>query len=81
MSFECDGVKDDFAVNEDNFELGDIFICSEVAAKNAKKFGKDLNAELELLTVHGMLHLCGYDHIKDDEAEVMENLEKEILDA
>ena len=37
--------------------------------------------EISLLLVHGLLHLCGYDHIADDEAEVMEKREAEILEA
>lgn len=61
-------------------DLGDIFICKEVAAENAKKFGTSLENELNLLVVHGCLHLCGYDHMNDDEAKIMEAREEEILD-
>ena len=62
-------------------DLGDIFICKEIAADNAKKFGTSLENELNLLVVHGCLHLCGYDHMNDDEAKIMEAREEEILDA
>lgn len=78
LSFECDGVKDAFNADE-QFEFGDIFICYEVALSNAKKFNTTIEDELKLLTVHGMLHLCGYDHIEDDQAIVMENREEELL--
>ena len=37
--------------------------------------------EISLLVVHGLLHLCGYDHIEDDEAEIMEALERKLLSA
>lgn len=80
LSFECDGVSDDFVSNGD-FELGDIFICYEVASQNAKKFNSSIDSEIKLLVVHGMLHLCGYDHINEDEAKVMEAKEDKILDA
>lgn len=62
-------------------DLGDIFICIEVAEENAKKFNTTIENELRLLVVHGCLHLCGYDHISEDEASVMEAREEEILDA
>lgn len=62
-------------------DLGDIFICEEVAAENAKKFGTSLENEINLLIVHGCLHLCGYDHMNDEEAKLMEAREEEILDA
>lgn len=62
-------------------DLGDIFICREVAQENAKKFNTTLDKEINLLVVHGLLHLCGYDHIEDEDAEVMEAREEELLDA
>lgn len=62
-------------------DLGDIFICKEVAAENAKKYNTTLDSEINLLIVHGMLHLCGYDHTTDKEAKIMEEREEEILDA
>lgn len=79
LSFECDGVNDQFNTDE-VFDYGDIFICYEIALQNSKKFNTCINNELKLLIVHGMLHLCGYDHIVDAEAEIMENKEEELLD-
>lgn len=62
-------------------DLGDIFICVDVAEENASKFNTTLENELKLLVVHGCLHLCGYDHMNDEEAKIMEAREEEILDA
>lgn len=82
LSFECDSIDDDFVVDNDSvFELGDIFICADIAKENAQRLNTSFDSELKLLTVHGMLHLCGYDHMNDEEAEIMEKLEEEILDA
>ena len=84
LSFECDGVDDDMPVFEGGdaaFELGDIVIAPDVAERQTQEFGTTFEGEISLLLVHGLLHLCGYDHIEDDEAEVMEAREKEILTA
>ena len=63
------------------FELGDIVIAVDVAMRQTEEFGTTFQEEIELLLTHGLLHLCGYDHIEDDEAEVMEALERRILAA
>ena len=84
LSFECDGVDDEASEDADDapvFELGDIVIAPDVAERQTKEFGTTLEEEVSLLLVHGVLHLCGYDHIEDDEAEVMEAREDEILAA
>ena len=59
--------------------LGDIVICPAVAAANAREHEVSLEAELELLVVHGCLHLLGWDHEVDAEAEAMEAREAEHL--
>ena len=59
--------------------LGDLVIAVPVVAEEAREQGKTLDAHWAHMVVHGCLHLLGYDHIKDDEAEIMENLEREIL--
>ncbi len=59
--------------------LGDLVICRPVVEKEAKEQDKILHHHWAHLVVHGCLHLLGYDHVKDDEAEVMEELEKQIL--
>ncbi|TDK33632.1 rRNA maturation RNase YbeY [Luteimonas terrae] len=59
--------------------LGDLVICAPVVAREAAEQGKPLNAHYAHLTVHGVLHLLGWDHEDDQEAEAMEQLEREIL--
>lgn len=59
--------------------LGDLVICAPVVAREAKEQGKPLNDHYAHLTVHGTLHLLGWDHEDDKEAEAMEQLEREIL--
>jgi probable rRNA maturation factor len=59
--------------------LGDIIIAYETLMREAKDEGKPVLDHLIHLTVHGVLHLAGYDHETDDDAERMEALEREIL--
>ena len=59
--------------------LGDLVICAPVVAREAAEQGKALSAHYAHLTVHGVLHLLGWDHEDDKEAEAMEQLEREIL--
>ncbi|WP_295937869.1 rRNA maturation RNase YbeY [uncultured Xanthomonas sp.] len=59
--------------------LGDLVICAPVVAREAAEQDKPLNAHYAHLTVHGVLHLLGWDHEDDKEAEAMEQLEREIL--
>ncbi|WP_386689810.1 rRNA maturation RNase YbeY [Lonepinella sp. MS14437] len=59
--------------------LGDLVICRQVVGKEAVEQGKPLIAHWAHLVVHGSLHLLGYDHIEQDEAEEMESLETEIM--
>lgn len=84
LSFECDNLEDEmsgFGLEEDIYELGDIVIAVDVAERQTKEFGTNLEEEITLLLVHGLLHLCGYDHIEDDEAEIMEAREAELIAA
>lgn len=59
--------------------LGDIALAYGVCAREAVEQGKTLADHLSHLTVHGVLHLAGYDHQTDDEAQVMEDLERRVL--
>lgn len=59
--------------------LGDIVICAHIVEKEALEQQKQLEAHWAHLTTHGVLHLLGYDHIEDHEAQQMENLEVHIL--
>ncbi|MCE1181285.1 MAG: rRNA maturation RNase YbeY [Rhodocyclales bacterium] len=61
--------------------LGDLVICPEVVAREAAEQNKPLAAHYAHLTVHGMLHLQGWDHEDDAEAQEMEDEEREILAA
>jgi probable rRNA maturation factor len=59
--------------------LGDLVICAPVVAREAKEQSKPEIAHWAHMVVHGTLHLQGYDHIEDDEADAMEALEVSIL--
>ena len=69
-------------VNEEPVEgiLGDLMLCPPVAERQAETAGHDLGAELELLTVHGILHLLGYDHAEPAEHAEMFGLQDQLLD-
>ncbi len=83
LSFECDNVPFEGEVfdNALEYELGDIIIAPDVALRQTEEFNTTFAEEITLLIVHGLLHLCGYDHIEDKEAEIMESLEDEIIKA
>lgn len=59
--------------------LGDLVICAPVVSREAQTQNKELMAHWAHMVVHGVLHLKGYDHQDDAEADTMENLETEIL--
>jgi probable rRNA maturation factor len=59
--------------------LGDIAIACEIVVREAREQGRTVSEHLAHLAVHGYLHLLGYDHQTDGEAEHMEGLEREIL--
>lgn len=58
---------------------GDIVLCAAIVKKEAGQQHKNLLAHYAHLTVHGVLHLQGYDHIEDTEAAAMEQMETQIL--
>lgn len=64
---------------DDGELLGDIMICVAQAKRQAKEIGHPLKRELEYLTVHGIYHLLGYDHIKAADAKRMRAKEKKIM--
>ncbi len=80
-----------FAFNDDKSELGqivdkniphmlgEIFICIPQALRQANQIGNSVERELSFLFVHGLLHLLGYDHMKEEDAKVMFALQEEIL--
>jgi probable rRNA maturation factor len=59
--------------------LGDVVLCPQVAAAQAHDAGHSTQAELELLAVHGILHLLGYDHAEPDEKAEMFGLQERLL--
>lgn len=59
--------------------LGDLVVCAPVVAREAAEQGKSLEAHWAHMLVHGTLHLLGYDHIEEAEAEEMEALETGVL--
>lgn len=60
--------------------LGDIALCPEFAVEQAAAAGHSLGQELALLTVHGVLHLLGYDHAEPDEEKEMFALQRRLLE-
>jgi probable rRNA maturation factor len=61
-------------------QLGDLLICAPVVAREAGEQHRPESDHWAHLTIHGVLHLLGYDHVQADEAEIMESLETEILE-
>lgn len=59
--------------------LGDLVICADVVAEEAAEQGKQAKDHWAHMVIHGCLHLLGFDHINDNEAEEMEALERQIL--
>ncbi|BDY03613.1 rRNA maturation RNase YbeY [Ferrimonas sp. YFM] len=59
--------------------IGDLVICAEVVEKEAKEQQKTARDHWAHMVVHGCLHLIGYDHLEDEEAEQMEALETRVL--
>ncbi len=60
--------------------LGDVYICPSVAARNAPDHAGTYDDEMALLVVHGILHILGMDHVDNEEAEAMEQRERELLE-
>ena len=78
ISFAIQDDLEDF--EEENKDLGDIFINIDYACKQAKEYGHSYEREICFLFTHGLLHCLGYDHMEEKDAEVMFKLQDEILD-
>lgn len=76
LSFPMDELKP-FSASEGPGIIGDIVICPQFAAKQATNHS--VADEISLLTVHGVLHLLGFDHVKPDEHKVMFDLQEKTL--
>ena len=61
--------------------LGDIYISIDKAKEQAEEYGHSLHRELSFLFIHGLLHLLGFDHMKEEDEKIMFNLQDEILSA
>ncbi|MEU0931877.1 rRNA maturation RNase YbeY [Embleya sp. NPDC050154] len=82
MSFPMDELRPGKA-DEDPPQglLGDVVLCPTVAQRQGAAAGHSMDDELHLLTVHGVLHLLGYDHAEPDEEREMFALQKELLES
>ncbi|HET6352286.1 MAG TPA: rRNA maturation RNase YbeY [Coriobacteriia bacterium] len=80
LSFPCD---DPCMLAEEGEEvaIGDVVIAPVIAEQQALEYGHTVEEELNLLLVHGVLHLLGYDHIEDDDAAAMQARERALLEA
>ncbi|MEH6835011.1 MULTISPECIES: rRNA maturation RNase YbeY [Falsihalocynthiibacter] len=74
---EPDSQSADFGMPD---ELGDIAISYDTCAREAADESKPINHHVTHLIVHGVLHLLGYDHIREKDADLMEGLERDILE-
>lgn len=73
-------LEDDSTFVETEFRvLGDIYICLDKAIEQANEYNHSLKRELSFLTIHGILHLLGYDHMNKNDEKVMFELQEEIL--
>lgn len=61
--------------------LGEIMLCFSIIKSQSEEYGTTLFRELAYMTVHGILHLFGYDHIDDEDRAVMRKKEEEILES
>ena len=75
-----DAVEDYFNPETGELMLGDSVISVDKVEEQAEKYGHSQTRELAFLVAHSMLHLCGYDHMVDEERLVMEDRQRQILD-
>ena len=81
FSFLEEESEDDFNPDTGEVMLGDIIISVDKVLEQAQSYGHSPKREFAFLIVHSMLHLFGYDHMEADEAAVMEEHQRKILDA
>jgi len=87
LTFEKEGVfkiakeeeADCFDPDSKELVLGDIIISVDKVKEQAESYGHSLKREFAFLVAHSMLHLCGYDHMEEEEAKVMEGKQEKIL--
>ena len=79
LSFSQIEGEDEFAPDEEENVLGDVVISVETAERQADEAGKAVEDEIDMLLVHGLLHLLGYDHAEAADEEKMFARQAEIL--
>ena len=79
ISLECERPDDPLLAPGEPCELGDIVLAPAYIAEQAKRFGTTFVDEFRLLLTHGMLHLLGWDHLTEEDAEAMEVREEALL--
>lgn len=81
--FDMDYINDNLAdysdPDTDEIVLGDIIICKERVLSQSEEYGHSTKREFAFLVAHSMLHLCGYDHMTEEEAKVMEAKQETAL--
>ena len=87
IAYEAPGDFSNIEADEDNFNpdtgealLGDIILCVDKVKEQAESYGHSAKREFAFLILHSMLHLFGYDHMTEEEAAVMEQKQREILE-
>jgi probable rRNA maturation factor len=81
ISFAFLDDKSEIIVGDDiPLDLGEIYICYEVADENRKNYNNSIKREICFLFVHGLLHLLGYDHMTKEDEEIMFPLQEVILE-
>ena len=81
ISFALKDQEDDYEMMEGERELGDIFINVDALKRQAEAYGHSEEREFGFLFTHGLLHLCGYDHMSEEQEREMFALQEQIIDA
>ncbi len=76
LSFE---LPENFPVGDEKTLIGEIALCEEIIQEESKKYKKIFENRLKHMIIHGLLHLIGFDHIKEEEENKMESIEKKIM--